>query len=226
MVKKNRTGPTSERYIEATLELVAERGGSTRVNLREISRRIGCAHTNVYNYFENREDLLWHAIRRVILQYGDALTHGLDASKSRRTNFLQFMRNMVEWPIQNPGLHRLISSDPLNPEQIPQDIIDTVTIMKEWIAQVLKELANNQIDGKDLTDLLDIMLGYLDGEIFNLINGRVLPGEDIAGRVINNLERLFALLTAKTHDGIVLSEQGTKTGTLNLPKLKIDPPSQ
>jgi AcrR family transcriptional regulator len=222
MVKKNRRGPTSERYIEATLELVAERGGSAQVNLREISRRIGCAHTNVYNYFENREDLLWHAIRRVLPQYGDALTLGLDASRSRRTNFRQLMRNMVEWPIQNPGLHRLISSDPLNPEQIPQDIIDTVTIMKEWIAKVLQVLANDQITGKDLVDLVDIMLGYLDGEIFNLINGRVLPGEDIAGRAINNLERLFTLLTAKKHDGIILSKQVTKTGALNLPRLKIN----
>lgn len=222
MVKKNRTGPTSERYIEATLELVAERGGSTQVNLREISRRIGCAHTNVYNYFESREDLLWHAIRLAIQQYGDAIAFGLDESKTRHSNFRQFMRNMVEWPIQNPGLHRLISSDPLNPEQIPKDIINTVTIIKEWIAQVLKVLANDQVGGQNLVDLVDIILGYLDGEIFNLINGRVLPGEDIAGRVINNLERLFALLTAKQHDGIVLSEQGTKAETLNLPKLKIN----
>jgi AcrR family transcriptional regulator len=222
VVKKNRTGPTSERYIEATLELVAERGGSAQVNLREISRRIGCAHTNVYNYFENREDLLWHAIRRILKQYGDALIDGLDESKSRHANFRQFMRNLVEWPVQNPGLHRLLSSDPLNPEQIPQDIIDAVTIMKEWIAQVLKVLSNDKIDGKNLADLVDIMLGYLDGEIFNLINGRVLPGEDIAGRVINNLERLFALLTAQKHDGIVLAEQGAKAETLNLPKLEID----
>jgi len=132
------------------------------------------------------------------------------------------MRNMVEWPIQNPGLHRLISSDPLNPEQIPQDIIDTVTIMKEWIAQVLKALSSDRINGQNLVDLVDIMLGYLDGEIFNLINGRVLPGEDIAGRVINNLERLYTLLTAKKHDGIVLSEQVPKAGALKLPELKLD----
>jgi AcrR family transcriptional regulator len=222
MVKKNRTGPTSERYIEATLELVVERGGSAQVNLREISRRIGCAHTNVYNYFESREDLLWHAIRRVLKLYGDAISFGLDESKSRHTNFQQFIRNMVEWPVQNPGLHRLLSSDPLNPAQIPQDIIDAVTIMKDWITQVFKVLANDRIEGEDLESLVDIMLGYLDGEIFNLINGRVLPGEDIAGRVINNLERLFAILTAKKHDGIVLSEQGKKAGTLNLPELKIN----
>ncbi|NNK56507.1 MAG: TetR/AcrR family transcriptional regulator [Desulfofustis sp.] len=221
MVKRKRKGPTAERYIETTLELVAEQGGSSQVNLREISRRIGCAHTNTYNYFESREDLLWHALRRVLQQYGDAMTSGLYDSESPSSNFRRLMRNMVEWSIDNPGLHRFISSDPIRPEQIPQDIIENVLTMKAWINQTLKALSDSQIDGEALRDLVDIMLGYLDGEVFNLINGRVLPGENIAGRVINNLERLFSLLTATTHDGIVLSEQLPEVKKSDLPKLNV-----
>lgn len=221
MVKKKRTGLTAERYIETTLKLVTEQGGSSQVNLREISRRIGCAHTNAYNYFESREDLLWYAMRRVLQQYGDAMASGLDESESPSSNFRRLMRNMVEWSINNPGLHRFISSDPIKPEEIPQDIINNVSTMKEWITQTLKALADNQIDGEGLRDLVDIMLGYLDGEVFNLINGRVLPGEDIAGRVINNLERLFSLLTATKHDGIVLSEHLPEAKVSDLPKLNV-----
>jgi AcrR family transcriptional regulator len=221
MVKKKRTGLTAERYIETTLELVSEQGGSSQVNLREISRRIGCAHTNAYNYFESREDLLWHALRRVLQQYGNAMTSGLDESESPSVNFRRLMRNMVEWSINNPGLHRFISSDPIKPEEIPQDIIENVSTLKAWISQTLKALADNQIDGEGLRDLVDIMLGYLDGEVFNLINGRVLPGEDIAGRVVNNLERLFSLLTATRHDGIVLSERLPKEKVPNLPELNV-----
>lgn len=221
MVKKKRTGLTAERYIETTLELVSEQGDSSQVNLREISRRIGCAHTNAYNYFESREDLLWHALRRVLQQYGNAMTSGLDESESPSVNFRRLMRNMVEWSINNPGLHRFISSDPIKPEEIPQDIIENVSTLKAWISQTLKALADNQIDGEGLRDLVDIMLGYLDGEVFNLINGRVLPGEDIAGRVVNNLERLFSLLTATRHDGIVLSERLPKEKVPNLPELNV-----
>ena len=221
MVKKKRTGPTAERYIETTLELVAEQGGSSEVNLREISRRIGCAHTNAYNYFKSREDLLWHAMRRVLQQYGDVMTSGLDESESPSSNFQQLMRNMVEWSVNNPGLHRFISSDPIKPEEIPQDIIENVSTMKAWISNTFKALAKNQIDGEELSNLVDIMLGYLDGEVFNLINGRVLPGEDIAGRVIKNLERLFSLLTATTHDGIVLSEHAQEVKVSDLPKLNV-----
>ena len=221
MVKKNRTGPTAERYIEATLALIAESGGSAGVNLREISRRIGCAHTNAYNYFEGLEDLLLHALRRVLQQYGHAMTIGLEGTLSGRAFLRKMIRNMTEWSIQNPGLHRFISSDPIDPEKLPGDIIETVTLMKKWIAQVLEVLACGRLDEKGLTRMVDVVLGYLDGEVFNLINGRFLPGEDIAGRVVDNIECLFELLTSHHHDGLVLSEQAGESGNLRFPKMEI-----
>jgi hypothetical protein len=51
-----------------------------------------------------------------------------------------------------------------------------------------------------LTSYLDICGFHLIKRPDNLINGRVLP----------NVERLFTLLSAKRHDGIVLSEQLSK----------------
>jgi AcrR family transcriptional regulator len=221
MAKKNRPSPTADRYIEATLTLIAEHGGATQVNLREISRRIGCAHTNAYNYFEGREDLMLHALRRVLRQYGDAITAGLDDALSGHAFFRKMIRNMIEWSIQNPGLHRFLSSDPIDPEKLPDDIIETVTLMKKWIAQVLEVLACGRLDEKGLARMVDVVLGYLDGEVFNLINGRFLPGEDIAGRVIDNIESLFELLTAHRHDGLVLSEQTCEPVKLKFPKMEI-----
>ena len=106
MVVRKRTGPTAERYVETTLELIAERGSSAEVNLREISRRIGCAHTNAYNYFESREDLLWHALRRVVELYCDAVSAGLNDGLSGHAYFRQVFGNMIEWSVENPGLHR------------------------------------------------------------------------------------------------------------------------
>lgn len=221
MAKANRTGPAAERYIEATLDLIAERGGSAQVNLREISRRIGCAHTNAYNYFESREDLLLHAFRRALRQYGDAITAGLDGTLSGHAFLRRMIRNMIEWSIQHPGLHRFISSDPIDPEKLPGDIIETVILMKKWIAQVLEVLACGRLDKMGLTRMVDVVLGYLDGEVFNLINGRFLPGEDIAGRVIDNIECLFELFTSHHHDGLVLSEQAEEPGGLKFPKMEI-----
>jgi AcrR family transcriptional regulator len=220
MVKKTKSGPTADRYIEATIELIAEKGGSADVNLREISRRIGCAHTNAYNYFASREDLMWHALREVLWQYISAISWGLDDSASPRAYFRRMFRSMVEWSVENPGLHRFLSSDPMDPEQIPRDIIDGVIELKKWFGKVLKVLARDRLEGDDLERLVDVTLAYLDGEVFNLINGRVLPGEDIAGRVIDNLERVFTLLTAQDQDGLTLSVEEPEAGGIQYPILE------
>ena len=67
----------------------------------------------------------------------------------------------------------------------------------------------------------DFVLSYLDGEVFNLINGRVLPGEDIAGRVVDNLEHLFGILTASQHNGLELSDDSGGPEVTTYPKLEV-----
>jgi hypothetical protein len=164
---------------------------------------------------------LLHGFRRVLRLYGDAIITGLDGTLSGQAFLRRMIRNMIEWSIQNPGLHRFISSDPIEPEKLPGDIIETVTQMKKWIAQVLEVLACDRLDIQGLTRMVDVVLGYLDGEVFNLINGRFLPGKDIAGRIIDNIECLFGLLTSHYHDGHVLSEQAEEPRKLRFPRMEI-----
>jgi len=82
-------------------------------------------------------------------------------------------------------------------------------------------LAGERLNTADAENVVDIMLGYLDGETFNLINGRVLPGEDVAGRVLDNLERLFTLLTARSNDGVSLAVACSVPGQLRFPTLEV-----
>jgi AcrR family transcriptional regulator len=223
MPKRRAQGFTAERYINATLALIAESGSSRNLNLREISRRIGCAHTNTYNYFSSREDLMWAAFRKALRIFAAAMTKDLDDTLSGHAYFRQLFRNMIEWPLENKGLYRFISSDPLHPEQIPQDIIDTVSGMKRWLFETFRILCGDQMIGEHVTRLGDILLAYLDGEVLILINGRVLPEEDIAGRVLDNLERMFTLLSAETCDGIVLKTAHAESGAIRFPTLDLEP---
>jgi AcrR family transcriptional regulator len=223
MAKRRTQGTTAERYIDAALVLIAESGSSTSINLREISRRIGCAHTNAYNYFASREDLIWASFRETLRIFASAMTKGLHDGLSGHAYFRQLFANMIEWPLENPGLHRFISSDPLDPDQIPLDIIDTASEMKRWLFETLRTLCGHQMSGDQVARLGDILLAYLDGEVLNLINGRVLPGEDIASRVLDNLERMFTLLSAKNSDGIVLETTHTEPGAMSFPNLELEP---
>lgn len=195
MVKTQRTGPTAARFVEETVALIAEKGGSRDVNLREVSRRVGCAHTNVYNYFASFDDLLWEAFRRVLRAYGDAMTRGLDESLTPIDYFRQLVTNLASFPQENPGLYRFIGSDPLDVEDIPGDILATVTHLKTWMLDTFKAVSEGRLSDEEAEEFCNITYAYVDGETFNLINGRVVPGEDIPSRIVENAVRLFRVLT-------------------------------
>ena len=186
--------PTADRFVETTLELISESGGSLGVNLREIARRMGCAHTNVYNYYDSFDDLLWSAFRRVLDDYSDFWARDLDESLARDEYLRRLITNLVAYPQQHPGLYRFIGSDPISAGDFPDDILDTVVAMKQQLFAAFRNCA----PGTDVTvvdEACNIVYAYIDGETFNLINERVVPGEDVAGRTVGNAIRLFGLLT-------------------------------
>ena len=195
MVKKNRTGPTAERFVEATLSLIAQRGGSQGVNLREISRHVGCAHTNAYNYYASFQDLLWAAFRRALRIYGENLVSGLSDSLPPQAYLRRLVSNLATFPQNHPGLYRFIGSDPIDPDQIPEDILQAVSQMKQWLLDVFEVLCGARGNAEGAEEACNILLAYVDGETFNVINGRIVPGEDVRGRIVGNALRLFRLLT-------------------------------
>jgi AcrR family transcriptional regulator len=186
----------AERLVEATLELIAEEGSSLSVNLRQVSRRVGCAHTNVYNYFDSYRDLQWAAFRLALRRYAESLIDGLDASMPADDYLRRAIANLASFPQQNPGLMRFIGSDPLDLKSVPADIMATVTSMKRWFTAAVAAAAGPGMRASDARKTADIVLAYIDGETLNLINGRSIPDEDLAGRVVANAMRLFALLVA------------------------------
>ncbi len=201
MGKTLRTGPTADRFVETALDLIAESGGSEKVNLRQISRRIGCAHTNAYNYFAGYQDLLWAAFRRTLAIYGEWLTNDLDESLSHDECLRRLLVNLATFPQAHPGLYRFIASDPLPSSPIPADILDTVSRMKRWLSETLGAVSGAVVGAHDAATIADIVLAYVDGETLNLINQRVVPGEDVHGRIVHNAMRVYGLLVADAANG-------------------------
>jgi AcrR family transcriptional regulator len=198
-MKRTRSGHTADRFVEETVALIAEKGGLRGVNLRAVSRRVGCAHTNVYNYFADYDALLWSAYRAALTIYADFLTEGLTTSESPHRFLHTLVERLARFPWENPGLFRFISSDPLPMDQIPDDVLETVGRMKQWFVEVVALAGELEADGDVATNVADIMLAYMNGEAFDAINDRVLPDEDIPGRVVSNAMRLFTLLVAEAN---------------------------
>jgi AcrR family transcriptional regulator len=187
------TRSTADLLVEHTVGLITEKGGSLGVNMREVARRAGFAHTNVYNYFPRFDDLLWEAFRRVLREYGDHLEQGLASGLPAREYLSRLIGNIVSFPLEHPGRYRFIGSDPIGPD-FPEDILETVTVMKEWLFEAFRACAPG-IEAPVADEACNIIYAYIDGETFNVINARVVPGEDVDGRVAANATRLFELLT-------------------------------
>ena len=195
-MKRRESRVTADRFIDTMLALITESGGSQDVNLRQISRRIGCAHTNVYNYFASYEDLRWAAFRRALRTYGEYLVHNLDNSLTPSVYIRRLITNLATYPEEHQGLYRFIASDPIDIDVIPEDILMSVAAMKAWLFDVMEEAKAPHLESADAERIANIVLAYIDGETLNLINGRIVPGEDIKGRVVENAMHLINELGA------------------------------
>ena len=76
--------------------------------------------------------------------------------------------------------------------------------MKGWLIEVLAAASGATLDADEAASAADIVLAYIDGETLNLINGRVIPTEDLQGRIVSNAMRLFTLLAED--DGLGLAK--------------------
>jgi hypothetical protein len=85
--------------------------------------------------------------------------------------------------------------------EIPEDILDTVSRMKRWLSETLWVVSGSELDPDDAAAIADIVLAYVDGETLNLINERVVPGEDVHSRIVENALRIYRLLVLEATAG-------------------------
>jgi hypothetical protein len=137
---------------------------------------------------------LWAAFRRTLSIYGVWLTQGLDDSLEPDEYLRTVLVNLASFPQRHPGLYRFIASDRLPMGEIPGDILVTVSRMKRWLSDTLWAVSDSGIDPNEAAVIADIVLAYVDGETLNLINERVVPGEDVHGRIVSNALRIYRLL--------------------------------
>lgn len=222
MKVKKQQNLTTERYIDETIALIHEKGGSRNVNLREVSKRVGCAHTNAYNYFDGFEGLLWAAFERALKIYAETIKTGLGNELTGHQYFTKLIDNLIRFATHNPGLFRFINTDPLDLSTIPDSSLKILSKMKNYVVDVIYLLAQEKLSHTEALNVTDILFAYLDGETLAIINQRHFPDEDVLSRVAGNVELLFTRLTATNCDGIDLKKYANQPGILAFPELIIE----
>lgn len=172
MSKKPEGDDMRERLVAAALKLIEEQGGLRGVNLRQVAKAAGCAHTNVYNYYADFEALLWEVFDRIgelSLAYS---AQRLPAGGGKADRAQQLFGVMIDFALEHPGWYRCLWSEPLSGRP-PKKLIDNRRKQHDALAARLAEGQPNPLNPEQADRLFAILFSYVHGAILLMINGRI-----------------------------------------------------
>jgi AcrR family transcriptional regulator len=178
-----------ERLITSTLELIDQQGGLHGVNLRQIAVKAGCAHTNIYNYYQDFEDLLWDTIFRIGDQW---MIYGVDKFDDQMTLeevAEQFAIIQIDLAREHPGWYRCLWQEPLS-GNLPVKVMDSRRESRDAITRVFVTASHNRLDQDQANRLFQIIFTFIHGSISLMINGRIVrtDHEVYKVQVLDNLD--------------------------------------
>lgn len=184
---------TKQQIIEQTLALIDETQDIREVKLRKIARRVGIAHTSIYNYFTSLEDLYLKCIKVAIIKGAAYVRQELEATKD---DYLHaFFVAQLNFALKHPGWYKFIWIENVADE--------TKEVYKNNIKQPRDEFMfineANQISEEDKYWIVDLVYGYFHGDLVKLISGRmhIEDQEQAKDYILENTLQLYEILMEK-----------------------------
>lgn len=186
--------PMDKLLIEKTLVLIDEHRGLRGVTLREITKEAGCKHTNVYNYFDSFEDLLWSSLAEVIKQNIEFTNQKMMEYREPEQLLIKFTEGQVEFAVEHPGLYHFMWLESLKGIP-PAAVREVIQSPYSCFLDFVKNIAVDRTD-MEIQQIADIIHGYMHGEICKFISGRYFKKseEDCCNYIVNNVIRIFISL--------------------------------
>ncbi|MGM0431396.1 MAG: TetR/AcrR family transcriptional regulator [Spirochaetota bacterium] len=183
-------------FIRAVLEMLQSGHSLRDLNLRQVAKRVGCAHTNVYNYFSSYEQLLWYALcealHRLIAMTG-AVYH--EQSNSYTVNpEKNILEVFIKFAFAHPAWYRLIWMEPLGGTP-PPEVKQLTYVPAELLFQWLRTVTDEQVTEEDLRSNSFILNSFLHGELA-VITAKRAEGEPrvLLEELFKRTNRVFSIL--------------------------------
>jgi len=168
---------TKEQIISTALDLMRERNELRTVNMREVARTLGCAHTNIYNYFPSYTDLLWGTHTAILEVFMNTLGEKLSAATTAEMKLRYFFDTFVQMYLDNKGWFRLVWLEYIGDDR-PQNNIEATTKvhleLNNIIVNIWRELNGFAPDDAIVNRVVHNTHCYIIGEVSNYISGRGL----------------------------------------------------
>ncbi len=168
---------TKEQIVGTALELMRHKSDLRSLNLREIARTLGCAHTNLYNYFPSYNDLLWETHATIQEMFLDMLPQKLESAGNAELRLFCFFKAFVDLYIDNTGWFRLAWHEYVGGERPKRDINATEATnaaLNTHVSEIWKELYGKAPNADRVKRILHNTHCYIIGEVSNYLLGRGL----------------------------------------------------
>jgi AcrR family transcriptional regulator len=159
-----------ERILQAATELFVAHG-YRKTSVEEIARAAGVAKGTVYLYYQNKAELLLHAIALEKRHYLQEMSPVFDPARSPIDRLRTMIRLSLSLSAQMPLTHRSVSSDH-ELEQVLQELDDqTITQINatqiDFLADLLDGATKYEWPRRDLEQraelLVDLMYAVVNG---------------------------------------------------------------
>lgn len=196
---------SKDQIIETALDLMKDRSDIRSINLREVARALGCAHTNLYNYFLSFNDLLWEAHIVIQKKIISELYMRLSNMQDNSLKLQCFFSTLAGQYLEHRGWFRLAWLDYIDDVRPDKDIIateETVSSMVEVLKNIWEGTCHEVLDREKIYWVLHNIHCYIIGEVSNYFNGRRLISseEELKNHIANTALMMFTLCLREEHD--------------------------
>jgi len=186
---------TREMIVETAAGMIEENCGIRNVTLREIAKRLGCAHTNLYNYFSGLSEIYWEVAGWILTQLiADARLREL-REKIPEGNIFSMLSQFVDFSIDHPGWYQFLWLESLVGEPSPH-VVEVLQSPTDYIGEAVRKTAGMKVPDESVKQIGDIMFNYTYGEISTWIHQRSAGDsrEALQKRIDTNLHLIYSLM--------------------------------
>lgn len=194
-MKNIKNNLSREIIIENTLALIDENEGSKNVTLRDIAKKLGCAHTNLYNYFKSLEEIFWEALGQALLKMVYYSESNLTVKINCEKGLYELLDNLIDFSMEHPGWYKLIWFDTIggNP---PDEVIKMLNKPGKELIEIIMKVSNDKLSEEKASLIANILHGYLHGELCKWINNRSFMNnrQEIKTKLLSNIKYIYKLM--------------------------------
>ncbi len=192
-------GISKDLIIDTALALIDKHQDVKKLNFRDIARELGCAHTNLYNYFPSFEALLWEAQKRIMRHLQNGINGSIASASDPEDKLLGFFRSFIDFYLEHKGWFKLAWFEQFHsprPQAHYDHTLNTVNAMLESLINVSQQLHHCDIGIEQMRLYLHNIHCYILGELSIFFSGRNLFQDEpiFRAHVIGQSVKMLKLL--------------------------------